>query len=618
MARHPQTIDLSICSCSYRSRLSPYVQIEQKRNKKGRIVLRLWPLVLVISISCIQPDFAAANSELKVDACRKAANSGTDDAAKICSDTLAHIGLSDHQRSETLHYRGRAYATRGDFRQAIDDQTNVIRLAPEYPDASYYRGIANYRIGAFDKAIADFDQSILLRPNHVFSYGWRGHAKMRTGKYADAIEDYYQSFCKGGDNFGLFDGIGLANYLKSDIEKSIAHFDSAIKRSRKFSNAYFHRSLAYRRLGQLDEADADQKKALKFDRDFYSNPSFLRLIQFRLRQLGYFQGPIDGQINEQLTNAAATFLNDNKKDHREKIGFELMNALEDQVFKTTKHERGHDADRVDASFQATDIPFGKSAFVFSDWDGPRINVWTYKPPQSGPSTPIVVALHGSGRDGAYDRDQWSILADRYNLVVIAPEFSNTSFPKLGGYNLGNVFKGYAGEMQSEKVWAFSAIEPLFDHVVESLDGEQSEYYLFGHSAGAQFVHRFLYYKPEARVALAFPANAGWYTLPSYSEKFPYGILTSGIHDDDLRSAFARDVVLLLGDRDTRTGPKNVRSTKGTERQGPHRLARGKNFYATAEAKADRLDTPFNWRLEIVEGVGHRSGPMACAAARYIN
>ncbi len=48
------------------------------------------------------------------------------------------------------------------------------------------------------------------------------------------------------------------------------------------------------------------------------------------------------------------------------------------------------------------------------------------------------------------------------------------------------------------------------------------YKIYGHSAGAQFVHRYLLITKEPAVDQAVIANAGWYTVIS-DNNYPYGI-----------------------------------------------------------------------------------------------
>ena len=58
-------------------------------------------------------------------------------------------------------------------------------------------------------------------------------------------------------------------------------------------------------------------------------------------------------------------------------------------------------------------------------------------------------------------------------------------------------------------------------------GIRSEnYFLYGHSEGTQFVHRFLFVVPQARSAQAVAPNAGWWTLPDREIDAPYGLRNS--------------------------------------------------------------------------------------------
>src|SRR3712207_6943257 len=74
---------------------------------------------------------------------------------------------------------------------------------------------------------------------------------------------------------------------------------------------------------------------------------------------------------------------------------------------------------------------------------------------------------------------------------------------------------------------------LFDFVREATGNPSEQYRIYGHSAGAQFVHRLALFVPEARFATAIAANAGWYTMPTFDgKKFPY---RSEEHTSELQS-----------------------------------------------------------------------------------
>ena len=260
---------------------------------------------------------------------------------------------------------------------------------------------------------------------------------------------------------------------------------------------------------------------------------------------------------------------------------------------------------------------GKGRFLFADWGGRSIPVWTYVPTQSNAAElPIAVIMHGAGRDGDRYRDEWAALAQVNRFIVIAPEFSSQAFPKAERYNLGNVFNADSARVD-ESEWTFSAIEPLFSAVTRHLNSTQTTYTIYGHSAGSQFVHRFLLYKPEARVNRYIAANAGWYTMPNFDEPYPYGLNGAGVDPDALKIALQRDVVILLGDLDNDPMHRSLRRAPEAMRQGPYRLARGRQFFERARQIAEDMDTPFNWRLQTAPYAKHSNGEMALFAAALV-
>jgi pimeloyl-ACP methyl ester carboxylesterase len=183
--------------------------------------------------------------------------------------------------------------------------------------------------------------------------------------------------------------------------------------------------------------------------------------------------------------------------------------------------------------------------------------------------------------------------------------------------MGHVFDAQSGELRPKPAWTFSAIEPLFDAVVAKLGSMQTEYTLYGHSAGSQFVHRFLYYMPEARVRRYLAANAGWYMMPDFDTPYPYGLNGAGLDEQALVTALGKDVVLLLGREDIDHNDSSLRKSPEAQRQGANRFARGNAIYDLARTKAQELGADFDWKLVIVDDAGHVNAEMARAASLLV-
>jgi UDP-N-acetylmuramoyl-tripeptide--D-alanyl-D-alanine ligase/cyanophycin synthetase/poly-gamma-glutamate synthesis protein (capsule biosynthesis protein) len=225
-------------------------------------------------------------------------------------------------------------------------------------------------------------------------------------------------------------------------------------------------------------------------------------------------------------------------------------------------------------------------------------------------------MHGVNRDAERYRDEWIPHARKYGFILVAPEFSKDAFSGEEKYNLGNVFDEQQ-RTQPREQWTFGFLEPVFDAVKHATGNRSERYHLYGHSAGAQFVHRYLYFMPQARVAKAVAANAGWWTLPDLEVDFPYGLRGSTLNAAALKAMFQRPLVVLLGTADTDPNHVHLRRTAEALEQGPHRFARGQFFYAAGRRQAVKLDVPLAWELETAPGVGHSDKGMAEYAVRCL-
>lgn len=238
-----------------------------------------------------------------------------------------------------------------------------------------------------------------------------------------------------------------------------------------------------------------------------------------------------------------------------------------------------------------------------------VTVHFYIPKGDVSRMPVLFVLPGVNRNADEYLDAWKEGADKKGVMVFSLEFPK-SFYSPEEYIEGGMFSG--GQLKPEAEWTFSLIEPLFGYLKTELNGTQSSFDLWGHSAGAQFVHRYLLFKPAAPVRKAVSANAGWYTVPDLSVAYPYGLKNSTASSATLRQAFGKNLILQLGTADTDPNDSNLNHSPGAELQGPHRYARGLYFWDRS-MRSSQTHGVFNWMKHEVPGVAHSYTRMAANA-----
>ena len=254
--------------------------------------------------------------------------------------------------------------------------------------------------------------------------------------------------------------------------------------------------------------------------------------------------------------------------------------------------------------------------VFDGWAGPAIPVWSHRPELAGDDAPVLVIMHGVRRDADRYLAEWQALADRIGFIAICPEFSAEAFPGALNYNLGGVLDAQ-GRARPVSLWSFSAIGPIFEWFCQEEALTTRSFDLFGHSAGAQFAHRFRAFAAPQKLKRVIAANAGWYTFPNPALAWPLGFAGAPGGDQALREWLAADMTILLGTRDNDPEHPSLNREAGQMAQGPHRLARGMNFHAAGKQHAEALGVPFGWSLAYAPGIAHDNGGMAAFAVNQL-
>lgn len=264
-------------------------------------------------------------------------------------------------------------------------------------------------------------------------------------------------------------------------------------------------------------------------------------------------------------------------------------------------------------------PAGKGNFEYiapSDEFSDTIKVFYYIP-ENGNRTqmPVVIGFHGNDRDCSYWIDTRKEYAERDSFMFFIPWFTHESFPTRRYQEVG--VKDAEGYVLPKSSRTTALIDSLISHILTASGTDAKAATIYGHSAGGQFVHRFMLMNDSPFVEKAIIGNPGWFTFPTIEENYSYGIKDlPEIDAQRLRSMCGKNVVLQLAEGDT-IRESFLRKTPEADRQGRNRLERGNNFFDTLQKMADENGWEFNWRRVYVPEIGHDAVGMSRHAAQHL-
>ena len=234
-------------------------------------------------------------------------------------------------------------------------------------------------------------------------------------------------------------------------------------------------------------------------------------------------------------------------------------------------------------------------------DRGRLEIFTYRP-EGCTRLDLLLIFHGIGRDAENYRNGAEPLADRLCWFVVAPQFDKARYPNWR-YQRGGVM--HEGRPVPRAEWTVSLVSDLVAWVRKKENLPAARLYLFGHSAGGQFLSRVAAYAPPADAARIVIANPSSHVAPSLTVEAPYGfagLFAGAGAQTSLRKYLGLPITIYLGTSDT--GRHHMLMNAEAEEQGNNRLARGRSIYRMALAEAARHGWPCNWKLVEAQGVGH--------------
>lgn len=162
---------------------------------------------------------------------------------------------------------GNAKYLNGDFKGAVREYTETIKIDPENVLAYISRALSRAKVADAEGAIVDYTLAIRLDPTSQIAYNNRGLLMLDRGDNDDAIADFTKSLSIYQRSFSSYFGRGKAKFNKGDYEGAIVDLTAAIKINHRPVEPYYLRANAKVKLGDKEGAIADFTGAIAGDAD---------------------------------------------------------------------------------------------------------------------------------------------------------------------------------------------------------------------------------------------------------------------------------------------------------------------------------------------------------------
>jgi tetratricopeptide (TPR) repeat protein len=199
---------------------------------------------------------------------------------QACTAVVDDVDFGVAARVLALNMRGELRIEAGALDQARADFTESIRLQSSNRAAFAGRAQARFASGDYRGAIDDYSEAIRISPE-ASDYIERGHVHFVSGNFDASIRDLTEAIRLDPVSASARNNRGLAYRKKGDVEQAVRDYTAAISLNPVYALAYANRGFLFESQGQKDRAIADLLQAITLD------PSQIA-VRDALKKLGVF------------------------------------------------------------------------------------------------------------------------------------------------------------------------------------------------------------------------------------------------------------------------------------------------------------------------------------------
>jgi len=219
-------------------------------------------------------------------------------------------------------------------------------------------------------------------------------------------------------------------------------------------------------------------------------------------------------------------------------------------------------------------------YKFAVNDKQVVTVYYIMPKNITADTKVFLAMHGTGMTDDSFAKTFRYLAEKENMIVIAPRFAADMFKETKEYGQINI-------TSEQRNWTCYIVDRIFEDFVEQFDLDAQKYILFGFSMGGQFAARTAVFSDSKYIDYVIASGVRQSTDLDDSKNLPDGIKNASAYKNTFsHNLNSRKVYLAIGSKDNGRWQGSI------------------EYFNKTKAYCEANNLAFPYKLFVLEGVGH--------------
>lgn len=210
---------------------------------------------------------------------------------KASSDFARSIELADF-KDVAYSNLAASYEVRRELDRALENVNRALSINSKNSEAYNIRGNIFVDKGDYESALRDFNEAIRLNPKQFYAYKNRADLFLKQGQLDKALSEINEAIAREEKSTSQQSNFGYS--IRGDIFRFKGEYQSALddfnrviadKRGGDFIRPLVSRGLTYERMGDMDRAKTDFKKAVSIPGAAASSADLIETARARLAAL---------------------------------------------------------------------------------------------------------------------------------------------------------------------------------------------------------------------------------------------------------------------------------------------------------------------------------------------